>query len=507
MLALGLFFASEALSEPFSKEEVIKKYERAIYLAEELNVYREDILHVVPKIRFAVQALLRDDFVQADRVLDRALDDLKIVEGKRPTRRQRAFKQEWLEIYLEIVQKYAVTALFAFLFVKFPLFRRMFRRERLTVVDKIYLTFTASAGALVFSFFDLARYGDSAWAFLDFQVVFLAIGGLIGGIWPGLFAGALVAAFRWSLKPAFLYVGVALLAGGVSGFLSRRIKSFQATEKMGFAAGTLVGLIHGLSVYLPLTRSLPWSYVLFSALFLALVEGIAVFIFFAVVSGFLREENRREIEQELLKTKLLFLQAQINPHFLYNALNTISAICAREQAVQAQNLILRLAEFLRGTLKRAEDKVTLREEMAHLDAYLEIEKVRFQERLRVNKISEIREELWNDVKVPFLILQPLVENAIKHGISKKSEGGVLEIKLAESNGHLKIEISDDGPGIQGGALKNILEGKFSSKEGGIGIQNVNQRLIRSFGPTYGLCYESEPTKGTKVILKIPLTFS
>jgi len=505
LLCLFLFsYTAEALAEEVSKQAVLQKYEKTIKLAEELNVYEEDVHYVVPKIRIAYEALLENDFERADRVLNEALADLQLLEKLRPTRIQRALRLEWLEIYREIFQKFAVLALLAYLFARFPYFRKSIRTNRFTVMGRIYLSFLVAFGSILVSFIDLSRYGESALAFLNIQVVLLTVGGLIGGLGVGIFSSILVALFRLALASDFtLFLIIVLGAGIVGGVFSRWIQNYEAPAKMSLLAGSIVGMYHGCVIYLPLMNVMPWNYLLLSIGFLMLLEGGAVFVMMAVISGILREQGRQELERDLLNTKLRFLQAQISPHFLYNALNTISAVCGRENATQTKNLVLRLAEFLRGTLKKAEDLVPLREEIAHIDSYLDIEKARFGERLVIEKQFDIREELWN-LKVPFLILQPLVENAIKHGISKKASGGTVKLVLSESKGCLQAKITDNGVGMDQAKIQDVLTGRAESGEVGIGVQNIQQRLIRLFGPSHRLNFESSVGQGTTVTVEIPV---
>ena len=209
------------------------------------------------------------------------------------------------------------------------------------------------------------------------------------------------------------------------------------------------------------------------------------------------------MERELLETKLLFLQAQISPHFLFNALNTISAICHRENASEARRLILNLADFFRRALKRVDDKITLREEMGYIDAYLELEKARFQERLQIRKEFNLPEFLW-EARIPFLVLQPIVENAIKHGISKKEAGGTLVIRLAMENQCLSVEVTDDGPGEDLAKIEKIIQGRDVPADVGIGLQNINQRLIRLYGAESRLHFGGAPGHGFSVQVRLPL---
>ena len=478
-----------------SKDAVIQKYEKAIYLAEELNVYQQDVLHVVPKIQLAVQAILRNDFTQANRLLDDIHFDLKRLQSHQPMRMQRVLKLEWLQIYQDIIQKYAALALLAFFFIRIPYFRRRLYQNHLSATGRVYIAMLAGFCAVFFSFFDIMYYGESAWAFLDIQVIWITIGGLLGGFWAGLFLGMLAGALRLMLSLSFFkYFAVAVLTGVLSGMLSRRVKNYHQPGKIVILAGLGAGLVHGALVYLPFMFQLPWSFTCFSILFVALLEAVGIYIFFAMTAGILREDKRKETENELLKTQFRFLQAQINPHFIYNALNTISAVCGKEGSQQGQHLTLQLADFMRGTLKRLDDLVTLKEEMEHLDAYLEIEKVRFQDRLQIEKKIQIPEPVWK-MKIPFLILQPLVENAIKHGISPKEEGGKVTIGLRQEGEFLQVEIRDDGVGMNAVPATSI-------KSSGIGIQNVNQRLKNCFGEASQIQFTSEPGKGTLMYFKI-----
>jgi len=282
------------------------------------------------------------------------------------------------------------------------------------------------------------------------------------------------------------------------------MRSFSVTGKQSLLAGMTVGFLHGAAIYLPLWNLLPSFYIVTSIVFIMVLEGFAIFMFFAVISGIIREDKRQEMERELLKTQLLFLHAQISPHFLYNALNTISAVCSRENAGEARRLVLRLADIFRRAARKLDDRVTLKEELDYIDSYLEIEKARFQDRLKIVKEVHISAAL-EETRIPFLVLQPLVENAIKHGISKKEAGGTLHIRVTEEKGRIKVEVNDDGVGTDKARLESVLLGKTAgTQEVGIGIRNINQRLIRFYGSDFNLTFECQPGKGMKVTVLIPV---
>jgi len=499
-----ILFIPPSVAIEISKEDVLAKYEDVIARADELNIYREDPSNLAPKIRLATHLILRDAFEEAAPVLDEALLDLQYLELIRPKRHNQVFRLEWLEIYLDIFQKFAILAFLAFFSIRMPFFYKMTKLNRATIMRKFYLTVLVVIFGIFLSLFDLKRYGASSWVFIDYHVIFVAIGGFLGGFWPGLLSGIAMGAFRWFIDPNILTsFGITITVGLLSALFSHHFRHVKSLV-IPFLVGVVAGAFHAIVIYMPMTRTLPWVYILVGSAFLVLLEGVAVLIFFAVIEGILREESRQEIKQELLKTQLLFLQAQINPHFLYNTLNAIAAICKKGNNLLAMNLILKLSEFLRRMIKRADEYVTLREEIAHVDTYVEIEQARFEERLRFEKQFDIPEKMW-EIKIPILILQPLIENAIKHGIAKKKSGGALRMKIYEEDTLLKVEIADDGVGMKKSFQHKLLQGEIRAKRlGGIGIQNINQRLIQLWGPGHCLQFQSEPGVGTKVTVSIPL---
>ena len=495
---------SLSAAETISRDEVLTKYEEVAHLTEKLNIHQEDVLQILPKLRLATSALFTENYLQANRFLDEALQDLSLINSQGTAHARRSFRLEWLELYWGIVQKFAIIALFAFLLVRLPYFRHMFCREHFPLISKIYLTLLLSVAAVFFAFFDVSRYGEAAWVFFDIQVIFVAAGGLLGGIWAGLMAGALVGAFRLILSPQFMFYALIILSVGIiAGFFARGIKTLRHTTWISLFAGGTIGAAHGIAVYGPMMGKLPGLYILMSILFLTFLEGGAIFVFMAIVSGVLDEDARRKMEQELLKTKLLFLQAQISPHFLFNALNTVSAICWREKAGEAQRLILHLAGFFRRALKHIDDRITIKEEMEYIDSYLELEKARYQERLTVIHDYQLSDGSWN-VEIPFLVIQPLVENAIEHGIGTQEKGGTLSIVISEDEKNVRIDVIDDGAGTEKGKIEAILSGtRSSAKGGGIGLQNIHQRLIGLYGKEHGLQIETRPGEGMRVTVKIP----
>jgi two-component system LytT family sensor kinase len=204
------------------------------------------------------------------------------------------------------------------------------------------------------------------------------------------------------------------------------------------------------------------------------------------------EHRLQEQEKLLLAAKIEALKSQINPHFLFNTLTSVSSLI-RSQPETARTLINKLSGLLRRLLRSHEHFVTLREEIESIDEYLDIEVVRFGPKLRVRK--ELAPDTV-DVIVPSMILQPLVENSIKHGLSRKVGAGTITIRSWREHARVMIEVEDDGMGF----LMERLEQPMAS---GIGLANVRERLRVIYGATYQLTLASEPGKGTRARIEIP----
>jgi two-component system LytT family sensor kinase len=186
------------------------------------------------------------------------------------------------------------------------------------------------------------------------------------------------------------------------------------------------------------------------------------------------------------------LANQINPHFLFNTLTSISSLI-RSQPETARVLIVKLSGLLRRLLRSQEHFVSLREELEAVDEYLDIERVRFGPSLSVDKEVD---EASLGVIVPSMILQPLVENSIKHGLSRKVGEGRITIRAVLRAGHAIIEVMDNGVGMTSERLE-------TTTQHGIGLRNVNERLRVIYGANYGLHLHSVPGEGTLARIEIP----
>jgi sensor histidine kinase YesM len=207
----------------------------------------------------------------------------------------------------------------------------------------------------------------------------------------------------------------------------------------------------------------------------------------------LRENDMRRLATE---AELRALRAQLNPHFLFNALTTVGHLITTSPS-RAIDTLYQLTALLRAVLRRTSDFVTLREELQLVDAYLAIEKTRFEERLHVER--DLPEEL-GDLLVPPLILQPIVENAVKHGISPARRGGTISIRArvepdaTGDAGRLCLSVHNTGDGIGGDRMA-------LGRRRGVGLENVENRLLRHYGEMGSLSITSEPDGGTLVELR------
>ncbi len=208
-----------------------------------------------------------------------------------------------------------------------------------------------------------------------------------------------------------------------------------------------------------------------------------------------REEKRRSttLEAQLAHAQLQALKMQLQPHFLFNALNSISSLVLEEPRV-AVHMIARLGDFLRLTIENnGTQVVSLERELEFLRCYLEIEQVRFRDRLRV-RIDAEPETM--KAQVPNLILQPIIENAIKHGIAARAAAGQIEVSVKRREEKLRIEVSDDGPGPAFGKPIRIINE-------GVGLANTRERLRQLYGDDFCLSLNNRTGGGTAVTIEIP----
>ncbi len=323
--------------------------------------------------------------------------------------------------------------------------------------------------------------------------------------WVRLFLVTLVSWLPWALVTPLVL------------FLSRRYPPTQVGRVATWllhltACGTVAlvhsGLIAGLVVLLNPFAESPapgpftsvWSYRFYNGLLSYLLLYAAILAISYILGS--RERLMREqtetarLNEQLSTAQLDALRRQIEPHFLFNTLNAIAGLVRERRNDAALSMIAGLSDFLRRVLEDSNrQKVPLREEMEFLTKYLDIQKLRFAERLDLN--MDVPEELF-DAQVPSLILQPMVENAVKHGIAKRVQGGAIRISAFRSNGRITLSVYNDGP-------KLPLD--WEKTHSGIGISNVRTRLQGLYGNGFQLNMRNQEPGGVEVSVSVPFVLT
>ena len=218
------------------------------------------------------------------------------------------------------------------------------------------------------------------------------------------------------------------------------------------------------------------------------------FLIYIFILSVVSAQKHMMLDRKRLESQMNFLHAQIQPHFLYNTINTIIAY-SKTDPEQSRKLLVELSTYLRGKFKSEKDMFTLlKDEIELIKSYLSIEQVRFKERLSV--VYDIDEDC--NILIPCLILQPIVENAVKHGLIPQKGGGEIKISVKIIDNNVVVKIKDNGVGMDMSKLPEILGGK----QGGIGLSNTNERLKRYYNTE--IKAESEPGVGTEFTVMIPV---
>ena len=416
-------------------------------------------------------------------------------------------------LVIKLLVKLAVMAVLATMLARFRRFRHILIFERRGWVDR--LVFTLSLGVPLMAGVTSRLTLDYDAADLTLEGAFLA--GLIAGPYTGALVGAMVGlpaqiAGEWIALP--FAIGCGFAGGGLREACPKEViwkfspfvffdlhkHVWQMLRKLEpnwqvillLAPVALEAIRQALGNRFPerlffLESPVPWVMVLVG---LATVMAVATPI--KIWNSARIEHRLQEQEKLLLEAKIEALKSQINPHFLFNTLTSISSLI-RSQPETARMLIIKLSGLLRRLLRSHEHFVTLREELESIDEYLDIEVIRFGPKLVVRK--DIAPDTL-DVIVPSMILQPLVENSIKHGLSRKLGPGTITIRSRRDHGRAVIEVEDDGMGF-------VLDRLNEPMASGIGLANVRERLRVIYGATYQLKLSSEPGRGTSARIEIP----
>jgi len=425
-------------------------------------------------------------------------------------------------ILINLLVKLGVAAAVSSSLVRSEEFKKLLFREERTFRQKCYLVLWFGLPIMVGVWFRIVQKSFTA-GDLSFETVLLL--GVIGGRWAGSLGGVLIGI------PAMLHGEWAAMPLDVlSGFLAGQLRAMAVDKDDIWSFSpfidesifrlirrnlprprlfdwqimffwTVVGLRFvqtELARYFPgsvFSVESPDNYWVYSAIYAATLTaiGIELKIFNSVRIQIKLEEQ----ERLLLHARMEALQNQINPHFLFNTLNSISSL-VRFDPDTARDMIFKLATILRRLLNSSEAFASLREEFEFVDNYLDIEVVRFgPDKLRVVKDLD---PASLDVVVPSMLLQPLIENSIKHGLSPKVEGGSIYLRSRLTDSRLIIEVEDDGVGMGGSQLE-----ESSTWTGmGIGMANISERLHVLYGDTARMTIDSHEGKGTLVRIRLPL---
>jgi two-component system LytT family sensor kinase len=419
---------------------------------------------------------------------------------------------------LTLLLRVAVAASLASILSRFSAFQKMLMREDRTLVQrvKLALMFWAVYGASVlFRVLNHVKYDA-----VDLGLEGSLLSGMVGGYVTGLLSGILIsipAVFHGEVTTMLLFAGVGVLGGllrdlapekedvwrfSIFSLNARRLRQRPYQLRLLFQLGCWVSII-----FSGLLRVSVWQLPLKDGMFLApiwkethwatVLSAYASMVFAVMIPlkiwNNTRNEKKLEAQQlRLNEARLAALTSQINPHFLFNTLNSVSSLI-RSNPEQARSVVYRLSSILRRLLRNTDNLTPLREELAFIDNYMTIEMVRFGEKLRF--IKEIDPETL-DRLVPSMLLQPLIENSIRHGLATKVDGGMIRVRSYLADGRLHLVVEDDGVGIPETRLATLFEQ-------GIGVSNVNERMKVLYGPDYRMWIDSKPGEGTRTGIEIP----
>ena len=425
-------------------------------------------------------------------------------------------------ILINLLVKLGVAAAVSSSLVRSKEFKKLLFREERTFRQKLYLVFWFGLPIMVGVWFRIVQKSFAA-GDLSFETALLL--GVIGGRWAGSLGGILIGV------PALLHGEWAAMPFDVlSGFLAGQLRAMAVDKDDIWSFSPFIdeSIFRLIRRNLPRPRLFDWqimffwtaiglrfvqtelaryfpgsvfsvespeNYWVYSAIYAAAVTaiGIELKIFNSVRIQIKLEEQ----ERLLLHARMEALQNQINPHFLFNTLNSISSL-VRFDPDTAREMIFKLATILRRLLNTGEAFASLRDEFEFVDNYLDIEVVRFgPDKLRV--VKEI-DPASLDVVVPSMLLQPLIENSIKHGLSPKIEGGSIYLRSRLTDSRLIIEVEDDGVGMGGAQLEE--SSKWTGM--GIGMANISERLHVLYGDTARMTIDSHEGKGTLIRIRLPL---
>jgi two-component system LytT family sensor kinase len=424
-----------------------------------------------------------------------------------------------------LLVKLAVAASLASILARSGAFQRMLMREDRTLAQRVKMAlvcaaiYAAGVGTRVVT---VRVVAPEAYRALDLGLEGSIVMGLLGGYVMGLLAGAVIslpAMFNGELLSMPLFAAVGVAGGLLRDLAPDKEYIWKLTP---FPDLQLYRLLRKSDLRLPVFGIACLGVILLAELLRSTiaarfgVKGVfalqqnwpagipwltaaqyATTLFATILPIRIWHSSRSErmLEQQqsrLNEARLAALSSQINPHFLFNTLNSVASLI-RQDPEQARQVVYKLSKILRRLLRTQDNLVTLGEELSFIDDYLAIEMVRFGDKLRFEK--DVEPECL-DLLVPSMLLQPLVENSIRHGLAAKVEGGAIRVRAHRAGPRMRIVVEDDGVGIPEDKLARLLDA-------GIGVNNVNERLKVLYGENYRMWIDSKAGEGASTGIEIP----
>ena len=429
-----------------------------------------------------------------------------------------ATDQQFTDLLFTLLLKVGVAASLAALLVRWSMFRKVLyteiRDSDLKIKLMLFLTATLAATVML-------RLAGRPYRFADLMLEGSFILGLLGGRVLGPLGGSIVSLPAFFFNHEWLATPMAAFAGLLGGLIRQAIPNKE--DIWNFGPFTFLNIPRWLA-RMRRHRSVPWealplagcialelvrlaighatkpqwlffiaAWNWWSVVLIILATVMAVAVPIKIWNNTRIQMNLEQHQQLLLKARMDALSSQINPHFLFNTLNTVSSLIRYDPDL-ARVVVLKLSNILRRLLRKHETFVALHEELDFVDDYLDIEVARFgRDNLQIFK--HVEDDTLESF-VPSMLLQPIVENSIKHGLAAKLEGGQITIRTSSNDGRLIIEVQDNGAGIPENRMPQVYMD-------GIGISNVHERLKVLYGNAFRMDILSREGEGTLIRIEVP----
>lgn len=395
-------------------------------------------------------------------------------------------------LILDMLERMSLITIFTYVILQTNIIKHLVK-EKYDKKDKIVMIILFSILSITGTYFGIYITDNSI---ANSRSIGTIVAGYLGGPAVGIIVGIVSGLHRYTLGGFTAFAcSVSTIIEGIIGAGFRRIFKYKGLNPIVAALSAVSAEIAEIIIVFIFSSNLEAAILLEKkiAASMIFINSIGVFLIVMVVD---RSKKLVDGQVKLVKLKeqnkiaeLKALKAQIEPHFLFNSLNVIGAYC-RTDADTARDLIYSLSDYFKGVLDIEGDFSTLQEELSLVKAYVSIEEARFLNRLKVEFFVD---STLLHVKFPILIIQPIVENAIKHGILKKIDGGIVKVIVCSKEDNVYVEICDDGIGF---------ENASNSASTGLGLKNVRNRLKLLYGEMYDININSS-NKGSKVSFFIP----